>query len=256
MIFSVKNLRARNSEEKRNFTLIELLVVIAIIAILAAILLPSLQKARERGISSNCQANLKQMGTVLLQYSETYDGWFPCNTGGKNYFWYGLRFWFPNYQLETSGTPSVSDKDLSGKKINREQQRKNAPVFYCPSYKKMPIDGATGETFYLPPSWGSHFGGTPKLTRAFSPSRKFMLLEHHYKGDGASVTLPRYSTNAFIHFKNNNVLHIDGHVEGRKAVPPYFQIQSGNNHGHFHYHWKPSCKRKTPYNGKNCGGCD
>lgn len=116
------------------FTLIELLVVIGIIAILIAILLPSLRKSREQAIRVQCASNLRQLSMGWTQYAGANRGWYPPNAGP-----YPIYIAFPAFRndLKTQMTPYFKD----------------ARIFYCPSTGMRPED--PGNWHGTPPGSGN-----------------------------------------------------------------------------------------------------
>ncbi|UCD29493.1 MAG: type II secretion system protein [Planctomycetota bacterium] len=99
------------------FTLIELLVVVAIIALLVAILLPSLAKAREQSRRSVCLSNLHQFGNALSLYSSDQKTFFPM-------VGYGIYKYYMKYNHERVNSGVLYDKKYAGKDLD---------IFFCPS---------------------------------------------------------------------------------------------------------------------------
>ncbi len=212
--------------KKKRFTLIELLVVIAIIAILAAMLLPALGKAREKGRSASCTSKLKEIGLALNVYTSDYDDILP--TGGILSGAGGVTG-----SLSTSWAHSLIP--YLGKQKSSYYNSQSGP-FGCPSQKQWVLASMTyisyGYNSLLFPRYNfTRYGTTAtvwvvKAGRVVKPSDTLIVAEAWYGSTGTytsgSIEYSKRSIGwyeldgvgriCYRHAHRANILLVDGHV--------------------------------------------
>ena len=255
--FNAERAKKMNSFEKgkmsgtgrSRFTLIELLVVIAIIAILAAMLMPALQQARERARGANCASNLKQIGTTLNSYLDSYAENYPllleaAFVDGAKKFVSDLMLIavqsgaFPNMKAALAEVPG---NDVTAPGFGPAM--KKFALFMCPSESRtfLHVNSSAGHRYTNYLSNGAIFGtitsGTDltiipgiKSTMLKMPTRNMLYADANLEKKWPNVSdlwhikAPSEGGGGGISWRHNgsaNFLMADGHVEGQneRVIP-------------------------------------
>ncbi len=213
--------------KQRLFTLIELLVVICIIAILAAILLPALNKARDKGKDIICRNRQKQLGSGVMLYTNDFQQWLPPGAGAGVVYAATIEGrTFPNVLL----TPYFGVPDAVAKNFDLSM---NLDILACPlgppgeildsSGVMRQANGMTlcgyngyisGYTVYV----GT--GRSNKLLKITGIARPAACVLNTDFKRGTRIFNGRWSDppadSTIWHKQNPNFTFVDGHVKGHK----------------------------------------
>ena len=220
-----KSIKTKEKTMKKRFTLIELLVVIAIIAILAAMLLPALAKAKDKAETISCVSNHKQMALAFIMYANDYKNTMP---------WEHQDFTNSSYSLPNGTTVStwVPWHALVYPYVN------DYAPFNCPSAEGWvdAIDGramatyAGGITYRCSIAfsrWCGSYYGAQKITHFKYPSETCVGgCIACADGNGNEYKLGNSQENFWRNDRHNgmpSVFYADGHAGSRprKTIPTY-----------------------------------
>ena len=221
---------------RRSFTLIELLVVVAIIAILAALLLPALNRARENAHASSCISNLRQLGLCAGQYSGDNDDYLLPHTQEK-----GVVQW-PEILIR-DGYVSRSNwtkyDEATGKHCVGVQEA--VGLYRCPSQKEVGPDDSKAHGFdYGMIRWvGLYYDGSERSKYLFRISEARMPSAIAQMGDKRHTTIQIWAEEGnyhpihiIRHLQAANFLFLDGHTSRipYRQIPCYGNVESPNTY--------------------------